>query len=646
MQVDRKEIYEFGGFRLDVDERVVERLDGVPTTALPDKTFETLVALLRRRGSLVTKDELLQQVWPDTIVEENNLGKRVHVLRQFLGEAENGKGFIETVRGYGYRFVGVVKVVEVSGSGLPETLRSTEEETLPNLSGTAGKNGSGGNIPLPPSELVVDEASAATPRASKRNLLILCAALLIITTGFFGYLGLVQRDPLSRSLAILPAAPINTAERNDLFDIGIADSLINNLASADELTVRPLSTVKEYAGSNIDPIEVGRQHRVDYVLAANYQISGGRIKVTSQLFDVAKGRIQETFQSQQDVSDVFAAQDAIAADFGNKLMTLFGVSRNHPVRGRGTANEEAYRAYVQGMYLLDTRNKVALEYLEKAVSLDPAYAQAWAGKALAHDQEAISRYDENYSKALEAIKIALARDPNQSDAYSALCRGRLYFEWDPASAEEACLRAIELNRTSTIARQKYAAFLGATGRGDEAISQIKIAEDLEPISYVNQVYFANTLYLNRRFEEAVVQYKALIDLKPDRIPPYNWFIRALEAQGNKKEAFDWFIKSLIIERKDEEFVQRFRAVYEQSGYDGVLVERIKTLERDNPFRKAGLYARIGDKDNAFEMLEKCYQQRAWQVAVLLHVEPQLDSLRDDPRYHDLLRRVKESKGTL
>src|SRR5215207_1779948 len=244
MQVDRKEIYEFGGFRLDVDERVVERLDGVPTTALPDKTFETLVALLRRRGSLVTKDELLEQVWPDTIVEENNLGKRVHVLRQFLGEAENGKGFIETVRGYGYRFVGVVKVVEVSGSGLPETLRSTEEETLPNLSGTAGKNGSGGNIPLPPSELVVDEASAATPRASKRNLLILCAALLIITTGFFGYLGLVQRDPLSRSLAILPAAPINTAERNDLFDIGIADSLINNLASADELTVRPLSTVK------------------------------------------------------------------------------------------------------------------------------------------------------------------------------------------------------------------------------------------------------------------------------------------------------------------------------------------------------------------------------------------------------------------
>src|SRR5262245_38207849 len=120
---EKREIYEFGTFRLDLGERMIERLDGYPAGALREKTLQILELLVRRRGHLVTKDAILEQIWPDTVVEENNIEKRISYLRQFLGKSENGGKFIETVRGQGYRFVGRVNVVEVSGAWLPETLR-------------------------------------------------------------------------------------------------------------------------------------------------------------------------------------------------------------------------------------------------------------------------------------------------------------------------------------------------------------------------------------------------------------------------------------------------------------------------------------------------------------------------------------------
>jgi TolB-like protein len=438
---------------------------------------------------------------------------------------------------------------------------------------------------------------------------------------------------------ILPAASVNTSERNELFDVGITESLINTLASADGLIVRPLSSVREYAGANVDPVQAGREQKADYVMAPNYQVAGGKIKVTSQLFNVASGKIEETFQSQQEITDVFAAQDAIAMAFSRQLMTLFAVSATHAAKTRGTHNEDAYREYVQGMYLLDKRIAGALEHFEKAVALDPTYAQAWAGKALTHAQLALSRNDEHASKAVEAINNALSINPELSEAYSALCHTRLHFDWDKSGAEAACTRAIELDPTSAVARQKYSTLLSALGRADEGLAQTKIAMESEPASYVNQIFYANDLYYARRFEEAIDQYRVVIALKPDRVATYNWFIRALEAQGREVEAFEVFIASLAVEGRTDEFIQRFRSIYETAGYKGVLLERLNTIDRDNAFRKAGIYARLGDKDKAFAMLEESYRERAWHMSVLFPLEPQLDPIRSDPRFHDLLSRV-------
>ena len=174
------------------------------------------------------------------------------------------------------------------------------------------------------------------------------------------------------------------------------------------------------------------------------------------------------------------------------------------------------------------------------------------------------------------------------------------------------------------------------GRFDEAIAEIKTAIELDPTSYFNQRIYANDLYFARRYEEAVAQYKRLIEMDETKPATYNWLIRTLEAQGNESEAFEWFLKSLTLQKEDNKTIQRFKTAYQRSGWQGVLLER--SNDDTSYFRRAGLYARLGNKDKAFEYLEKSYQEDTGSMGSL-QVEPQLDSLRDDPRYDDLVRRV-------
>ena len=191
-----------------------------------------------------------------------------------------------------------------------------------------------------------------------------------------------------KSIAVLPAKAINSANRDEIYDIGIADSLILKLGSMKGFIVRPLSLMRKYADVGQQPLAAGREQKADYVLASNYQLEGGKIRITAQLWNVASGQIKETYKSEKDAADVFAMQDAIASEVGNVLSARFGTTPSGRTAKRGTANEEAYRLYLQGMYLSGKRTTAdankAVEVLEESVRLDPKYAQAWAGLALAY----------------------------------------------------------------------------------------------------------------------------------------------------------------------------------------------------------------------------------------------------------------------
>lgn len=415
--------------------------------------------------------------------------------------------------------------------------------------------------------------------------------------------------------------------------------------------VRPLSATRKYAEIEQDPLAAGKEQQVDYVLASNYQLASGKIRVTSQLFNVASGQIEETYKSEKDVADVFAMQDAIAVDIGNILSGRFDSTSILPTAKRGTTNEEAYRLYLQGMYLSDKRTSAdarkAVVVLEQAVHLDPNYAQAWAGKAHAH--RAVANFGrspdipEEYQKSIDAINKALALDANLADAHSALCENKMLYEWDFDGAERECKRAIELDPNSSLAHQIYSRYLQGRGRFDRAIAEIKIAIDLEPASLYSQRLYGNNLYNARRYEEAALQFKRVIAMDPNFGTTYAWLSNALELQGNHAEAFEWLMKSLAVQKADEGTVQTFKTAYQTSGWQGVLRERVKRFDKGDEayFTGAALNAQVGNKDKAFEYLERSYERRELWMH-LLKVEPRLDLLRGDPRFDELLRRV-ESK---
>jgi tetratricopeptide (TPR) repeat protein len=243
---------------------------------------------------------------------------------------------------------------------------------------------------------------------------------------------------------------------------------------------------------------------------------------------------------------------------------------------------------------------------------------------------------------MEALRKALAIDSNISDAYSALCLNKFRYEYDNAGAETACRRALELDPDSSIGHKTYATFLYSRNRSDEAMYEIKRAIDLQPLSLEFQQTHALTLYYARRYEEEEVQWKRLLELNPTHGYIYTRLLINQAQQGKKDNAFNYLIKKLIlVDNADNGTIDSFRTAYATSGWRGVTIERIKHPENEgftSPFDVACLYTEIGDKDKAFENLEKAFHEHSYRIAVL-EVEPQLDPLRDDPRYADLVHRV-------
>jgi serine/threonine protein kinase/Tfp pilus assembly protein PilF len=456
-----------------------------------------------------------------------------------------------------------------------------------------------------------------------------------------------------KSIAVLPAKAINSANRDEIYEIGIADSLILKLSSMKGFVIRPLSVMRKYADVGKEPLVAGREQKADYVLASNYQLEGRKIRITAQLLNVASGQTEETYKSEKDAADIFAMQDAIASEVGNVLSSRFGTTPSGRTAKRGTANEEAYRLYLQGMYLYGKRTPAdankAVEVLEQSLRLDPKYAQAWAGLAQAHKNLvtfAGSKAQEEYQKSIEAINKALALDKNLADAHCALCAHKMSYEWDFDGAERECKRAIELDPNFSQAHSAYSRYLNCRGRFDEAIAEIKTAVDLEPASLVNQRDYGVSLYYARRYADAVTQLKRVIAMDEKFNTAYNWLVVALEMQGKYPEAFEWLMKGRARNFPDpdqQKITQALQAAYQTSGWQGTQLEYLRRFEEGKTdkipdFQGAVLYAKVGNKDKAFEYLEKSYQRReSWMS--LLKVEPGLDSVRDDPRFDELIKRV-------
>lgn len=669
MAVKDGTIYEFADFRLIPEDNLLLR-DGA-SIPLPPKAFSTLVLLLEHHGHLVRKEELIEQVWADAFVEEAAVSRCVWTIRNALGEDSKSQRFIQTVPKRGYKFVAAVTRVDPENAERIKRLQSRPPELTKSgdhaIVSLADWQGVFGQAPVSPEpapgeaqarpDVVQTDAAPQVPEALTSSALswyqqrpvaaaaaVFVVLSLVIVSGSFLLKSRASAAKDRTQFAVLPVAPIDAANRSDIYENGIADSLINRLNSVHGFVARPLSATRKYSALDQDPIAAGHEQKVEYVLASNYQIADGRIRVTSQLYDVATGKVIDTYRSEQDAANIFGAQDAIAADFGNRMMTRFAGTLTDRPATRGTSNEEAYRYYQQAQFFLAKSRGRGIESLEKAVSADPAYARAWGALAYAYTGGfdgtlSDAQKDEIYRKSIDAANKALALEPRLSDAYSALCINRMFYERNAAGAEDVCKQAVDLDPNSAVAHAVFAIFLSTQARHDEAIAEIRTAMELEPGSYYPRRWYANFLYWARRYDEAIVEIRRVIAMNESDISRHRWLMWSYENQGKYAEAFEALVGLLAAYQKDEAAVQRFKNIFETSGWRGTLIELEKEDGlRFNSYRRAAMNAQIGDRDKAFEFLENAYASRLWEMA-FLQVDPAFDPVRDDPRYTDLVKRL-------
>jgi tetratricopeptide (TPR) repeat protein len=424
--------------------------------------------------------------------------------------------------------------------------------------------------------------------------------------------------------------------------------VIQRLKSTNGLVVRSLSDTRRYAEIDQDPRSAGREQKVDYVVSSNYQIVNGRIKVTSQFLEVATGKV-EAFVVETETDNLFSGENSVVNDISKKVLAKFASSVVEFHAKNGTDNQEAYALYVLAMNSSEERGTQqvlkSLEYLDRAVALDPNYATAWAAKAITHGDivgHTNSGQHEHFQSSLEALTKALAIDPNLSEAYSASCHRKNRYEYDSIGAETACKHAVELDPNSPVAHRTYANFLYSRGRFEEAIIEIKKAIDIRPVSFRNQQMYGLTLYFAGRYDEAEQKFKQLIELNPNHNFLYSRLVKVYEQKEAYLEAFNYLVEMRTLQKAKKEEIDRLKAAYRTAGWDGVLIDQIKTAEAEvnrNYFQLGCLYAKTGDKDKAFDNLEKSYQERSHLIA-MLNVDPELKSLHDDPRFADLIRRVE------
>jgi DNA-binding winged helix-turn-helix (wHTH) protein/TolB-like protein/tetratricopeptide (TPR) repeat protein len=636
-QINR--FYEFGPFRLVPDERQLLR-DGTPVS-LPPKAFDTLLVLVQHNGHAVKKNDLIEMVWPDAIVEENNLNQYVSLLRKVLDDGVQGERYIETVRRYGYRF--------------EANVRETQNETNAILVYKHGRT----QVSLKEEQFEKAVAvSSALPRRLTLTLAVLAVAVVLSGIAITLFL---MRTPSKvesaapklniKSIAVLPFKPPGVANADEYLGLQMTDVLITRLSHLQQPGVRPTSAVLKYSGPTQDALVAGRELSVDAVLDGRIQRSGNRVRITVQLLSVKDGTPLWADEFDGNFSDIFNVQDLVCERVGRAVAPNLTSAEIARLGKRETENAEAYQAYLKGRYFWNKRTAVdfrkAAEYFQQAIAIDPNYAQAYVGLTDCYS------FLGDGASARRYLERALALDDTLADAHATLafvykfCGG-----WDWDGAEKEFKRSIELNPSYAPAHHWYAYDLAAMGRLDEAVREIKQAHQLDPLSVVINTDVGEILYFARRYDEAIAAYRGSLEMDPNFPVAHCLLGYAYEQEGMYAEAIAEYQKWQALAKGSDhpEAAGPLGRTYALLGrYDEAIriLDELKQRKEKSaqagklyiPFNVALIYAALGDKDKAFEWLEKAFAHHDYDM-IYATMDPRSDSLRSDPRFQDLLRRMK------
>lgn len=663
MSSPQQSFYEFGPFHLDpLRPRLTRAGELVPLTP---KALELLLTLIQQGGKVVEKDELMQRVWPDTFVEESNLSVHVFALRKALGETTEGQSYIETVPRQGYRFTAKVRDVGRSGAELVVERRTLSRVTIEERD-------------VRP-EVGTDEADQILPRASSSPTLLTVArpalrrfatrgqkwrlALISMVTVLAVVLGLLlyaqqsrgrkrpATSPAIKSIAVLPLKPLGPdGQTENYLGVGLADALITRLGGLDELSVRPTSAILRFDGPRQDSLTAARALGVDAILEGSYQHEGRRVRVSVQLVGSKDGTQLWASSFEDEFNNIFAMQDAISAEVAEALIENLNQAEHRLLTRHPTVSVEAYHEYLKGRFFWNKRTteglRKAVEHFNLALDLDPLFAQAHAGLADTH--ALLCNYGERpaecFTQAKESALKAIKLDPTLAEPHTSLAFVLYRFDRNWAEAEGEFRKAIELNPNYATAHHWYGEYLGIVGRHPESIEEFEQARRLDPFSLIINTDVGAGLYKARQYDAAIEQLRKTVEMDRHFSVSHLFLGMSYKQKGMYAEAIAELQEAVRLSGRRTIMIAVLGNIYGTSGEKAEALRALKELAEVAEkhyvpaFHIALIHVGLGNKDEAFKWLEKSYENHDTLFAYL-KVDPNLDPLRTDPRFSDLMNRA-------
>ncbi len=482
------------------------------------------------------------------------------------------------------------------------------------------------------------------------SLMLLLAAGIITSIVF--YLHTRSTEVAIESIAVLPFVNQNNDPNVEYLSDGLTESIINSLAQLPNLKVTPRSSAFRYKGKETDPLQAGKDLGVRAVLTGRLLQRGDDLLVSAELIDVRDNKQLWGQQYQRKISDLLAVQNDIARDISSNLRpTLSGVEANK-LKKRYTDNSEAYQLYLKGHYFWQkftpADHKRAKEYFDQAIAIDPTFALAYVGLSETYGASATNGWIspvEGYPKAKAAAMKALQLDDSLAEAHYTAGAIIMFYDLDWVTAEQEFRRAIEINSGLELSYELYSYLLLALGRVDEGVATAKRGLQIAPLSVVLSDDVASAYYIARRYDEALQQYQKSLEIDPNHYGGALGLGQVYEIKGRHEEAIRELQKAILLGGRTSGALVLLGHAYASSGKQAEaqkIVDELNEMAKQtyvSPYDLAILYVGLGDKQQALEQLDKAYDDRAGWI-IYLKVEPLLDPLRSEPRFAEIVSRIK------
>jgi TolB-like protein/DNA-binding winged helix-turn-helix (wHTH) protein/Tfp pilus assembly protein PilF len=601
---------------------------------LQEQPLRVLAALLEASGQVVTREELRTRLWPaDTFVDfDHRLAAAVNKIRDALEDSAQSPRFIETVGRRGYRFLVPVErsqqLAEPKGAGQTHEVAET---------------------PIP--------APAARGINWLRTALAGGALVLLLGVGFLILRRWVRSGatssaaPRISSIAVLPLENLSNDPEQQYFVEGMTDEITTDLAKLPGIRVISRTSAMQYKDTHKTMPQIARELNVDAVVEGTVLRDGNRVRIRTQLIYAPADRHVWAQAYERDLKDVLTLQANLARDIASEIQLKLTLQQQANLSVVHSVDPEAHELYLKGRYFWNKRDQAgftkAVDYFQQAIAKDPTYAAAYAGLA---DSYALSGgfnlipVEQAMPRAQAAAEKALELDSNLAEAHASLGLIAPFNNWNWADAERHYQRAIELNANYATAHHWYAeGYLMPVGRADEAITEIRKAQELDPLSAVIATDLGKELYFVRRYDDALVELRRALELDPNFVSAHNWISDTLLEKRMYSDAIAE-LETTKPFREERVYVRQTAYLYTRMGQRAqarAALAKSLQLSKGKQVSSGAIaltYAALGDKDESFQWLEKACTERSSFMTSFKYWTV-FDPLRGDPRFADLLRRV-------